>query len=119
MADNKFDLSKLKENVGGLMGSIKSMINPSSAVPTVNPDDALGLKIAEIATMSKQLTDAQQEQTKKLQQLNELVNDAFQDIEALRNQAKSEKKPVTAEAASAAAVKKAHEVPIEDEKTGN
>lgn len=95
MADNKFDLNKLKDNVGGLVGSLKSMINPTGSTPNVDPDDALGLKIAKITTLIKQIADAQQEQVKNLNQCNELLNGAFHDIEALRNSIKAEKSATT------------------------
>ena len=94
MADNKFDFNKLKESAGDLMGGLRSMINPAAAVPAVNPDDALGMKIAQLATFIKQLTEAQQEQVKNFNKLNEMLNAAFQDIEALRNQIKTEKAAV-------------------------
>ena len=82
MADSKFDLNKLKESAGGLMGSLKSMMSPAGGTPNVNPDDALGLKIAQLTTLVKQTTDAQQE-------INKLLNALFQDIEAFRAQMKA------------------------------
>lgn len=91
MADSKFDLNKLKDSMGGLVGSVKSMINPAGGTPNVNPDDALGVKIAQLTTLVKQLTDAQQEHVKHLAEVNKLLNAAFQDIEALRNSVKKEK----------------------------
>ena len=84
MTDNKFDFTKLKDKAGGLMGSLKSMISPAGGTPSVDPSDALGLKIAEMTTLIKQLSDAQQEHVKKLHELNQLLNAAFIDIEALR-----------------------------------
>ena len=91
MADNKFDLNKLKGNVGDLVGSLKSMINPAGGTPTMDPDDALGVKIAQIATLVKQMTDAQQAHVKNLAEMNKLLNTAFQDIEVLLNSVKKEK----------------------------
>lgn len=91
MADNKFDMNKLKDNVGGIMGSIKSMINPAGQTPNVDPDDALGMKIAQLTTLVKQTADAQLEQAKNLAKMNELLNAAFQDIQTLRNDVKAKK----------------------------
>ena len=88
MTDSKFDLSKLKDSMGGVMGSIKSMINPAGSTPNVDPDDALGMKIAQITTLIKQMTDTQQEHIKNLNKVNELLNSAFQDIQTLRNDVK-------------------------------
>lgn len=92
MSDSKFDFNKLKDNVGGLVGSLKSMINPTGGTPTVDPDDALGLKIAQVTTLLKQMSDAQQEHIKNLNKVSELLNGTFQDIQTLRNKAISEKK---------------------------
>lgn len=89
MAD--FDLSKLKDNMGGIVGSIKSMMNPTGATSTVDPDDALGVKIVQITTLVKQMTDAQQAHVKNLSEVHKLLNAAFQDIEALRNSVKVQK----------------------------
>jgi len=89
MAD--FDLSKLKDSMGGIVGNIKSMMNPTGGTPNVDPDDALGVKIAQIGTLVKQMTDAQQEHVKNLNKVHELLNAAFQDIEALRNSVKEKK----------------------------
>lgn len=86
MAD--FDLNKLKNNVGGLVGSIKSMISPAAGTPQVDPDDALGLKIAQLTTLVKQLTEAQHEHVKNLEKVNELLNGIFHDIGTLRAEVK-------------------------------
>jgi hypothetical protein len=95
MAD--FDFSKLKDNMGGLVDNLKSMINPAGGTPQVDPDDALGVKIAQMSTLIKQLVDAEQEQLKQLKQLNELLNGAFQDMEALRQSIKAKKAEKTPE----------------------
>src|SRR3990167_9411469 len=91
MSDSKFDLNKLKGNMTGIVGSIKSMINPAGGTPVVDPSDALGMKIAQVTTLLKQMTDAQQEHVKNLAKVNELLNTAFRDIEALRAEKKAEK----------------------------
>lgn len=85
------DINKLRGNVEGIVGSLKTMINPAGAVPNVNPDDALGMKIAQITTLVKQLTDAQQEHAKSLVKLNEMLSGTFKDIEALRAECKASK----------------------------
>lgn len=95
MADSKFDLNRLRESAGELVGSFKTMINPAGSVPSVDPNDALGVKMAQLSTLVKQLSEAQQEQVKNLNKVNQLLNAAFEDIEALRNQAKVTK-PVEA-----------------------
>lgn len=90
MSDNKFDLNKLKENVGGLMGSIKSMINPAGGIVQADPDDALGVKFMQISTLVKQMMDVQHEQVKNLAKVNELLNAVFKEIEVLRKNTKKE-----------------------------
>ncbi len=83
MADNLNDL-KNKLNIGGIMDSLKTMINPAGGVPEVDPDDDLGLKIVEISTLLKEMTNHEIEHAKNLKKVNELLNIAFQDIEKLR-----------------------------------
>ena len=70
----KPDLSDLtkKFDIGGIVDNIKSMVNPGGDTPDVDPNDALGIKIAQISV--------------KIQDLNKLLNAAFQDLEALRKQ---------------------------------
>jgi len=75
---NKFDVS-------GIINSIKSMINPEGNTPKPNPDDAIGMKIAELSLTVQQLATAHVEQAKELNKANKLLNDLFKDIEMLRN----------------------------------
>lgn len=81
------DLSKFKKfDVSGIVGDIKSMINPGGGTPEVDPDDDLGLKIAEITTLLTQMAETQAEHVKHLQKINQLLNIAFQDIKKLRDE---------------------------------
>ena len=73
----KFDLQ-------GLINSVKTMINPESNIPTVDPNDAIGVKIAELSTLIQQLVSAQAEHNKELTRANQLLLDLFKDIEQLR-----------------------------------
>lgn len=97
MAD-KPDLNKLKSklDINGIIDSVKSIINPASGTPDVDPDDDLGVKIAQASTMIKEMAAAQAEHVKQLGKLNEMLNMAFQDIETLRKEVQVEraKKPV-------------------------
>lgn len=77
MVNKKFDLQ-------GIINSIKSVINPEGNTPNANPDDAIGMKIVELSTLVQQLTNAQAEHVKELANVNKLLNELFQDIEALR-----------------------------------
>ncbi len=87
----KFDLNEIINNV-------KSMISPDSTVPNVSPDDAIGMKIAELSTMVQQLSNAHAEQAKELAKVNKLLNGLFKDIEALRNPKPVEKPEAAKEA---------------------
>jgi len=104
MAD-KPDLTNLKNklNVNSIMDSLKSMINPSAGVPEVDPDDDLGLKVVEISTLLKEMTNAQEEQAKNLKKVNELLNVAFKDIEQLRADIKPIREEKKAQATTAEA----------------
>lgn len=105
MAD--FDISKLKDNVGGIVGSLKSMISPAGGTPNVDPDDALGLKVAELTTLIKQMTDAQQEHVKNLNKVNELLNGLFHDVQTLREEVHGVRGKKTAETTVEKPVEKA------------
>lgn len=73
-----------KFDIQGIISSIKSIITPEGNTPNVSPDDAIGMKIAELSTLVQQLATAQAEQVKELTQVNKLLNGLFNDIEALR-----------------------------------
>lgn len=79
-----------KFDIQGIITGIKSMISPEANTPQVNPDDAIGVKIAELSTLVQQLASAQAEQVKELTQVNKLLNSLFNDIEALRKEKVSE-----------------------------
>lgn len=99
-----FDLSKLKKlNVSGLVSDIKSMINPAGGTPQVDPEDDLGLKIAEVTTLLTQMAHDQEEHAKHLRKVNELLNVAFQDIKKLRDEVHEIREKKVAEQSSEAA----------------
>ncbi len=82
----KPDLSDLtkKIDIGGIVDNIKSMVNPGGGTPDVDPNDALGIKIAQISLKIQELVTAQAEHTKSLSEINKLLNAAFKDLEAVR-----------------------------------
>ena len=84
----KPDLSDLtkKFDIGGIVDNIKSMVNPGGDTPDVDPNDALGIKIAQISVKIQELVSSQAEHTKSLSEINKLLNAAFKDLEALRKQ---------------------------------
>ncbi|MFV9989152.1 MAG: hypothetical protein AB8V57_02515 [Coxiella endosymbiont of Dermacentor nuttalli] len=74
----KFDLHNILNN-------IKSMISSEGNTPDVNPDDAIGMKVAGLSLLTQQLAKTYAEQSKEFHKVNRLLNELFKDIEALRN----------------------------------
>ena len=89
-AINKFDVT-------GIINNIKSMINPEGNTPKPSPDDAIGIKIAELSLAVQELATAHVEQAKEFNKINKLLNELFKDIEVLRNpeQEKSQESSAT------------------------
>lgn len=87
MTNKKPELSDLikKFDINNLMGSLKSLINPTGGVPEVDPSDAIGLKIAQMSVISQQLAKLSEEQAKEFNRFNTLLNGLYQDIERLRH----------------------------------
>lgn len=80
----KPELSDITKKFDGLVSGIKSMINPAGGTPDVDPDDAIGLKIAELSIKVQQLSERHKEQSRALDEVNRLLNGVFRDIEQLR-----------------------------------
>lgn len=75
---------KKKFNFSGLIDDVKTTINPRANTPKPDPDDLIGIKIAEISLLAQRLTNAQMEHAKEIAKLNKLLNGLYKDIEALR-----------------------------------
>jgi hypothetical protein len=75
-----------KFDINNIMDNIKSMISPEGETPTVDPDDAIGVKITQVSVIAQELTKEQTESAKKLATMNALLNELYKDIEALRAQ---------------------------------
>ena len=82
----KPDLSDLtdKFNLSGIVDNIKSLVNPGGDTPNVDPNDALGVKIAKISIKIQELVAQQEAHSKSLAEINKLLNAAFRDLEAIR-----------------------------------
>ena len=94
----KPDLSDLtsKFDIDKILGGIKSMINPEGASPDVDPDDALGLKIAQLSALFQEMAKSHADLAKEFAKANEILNGLFKDLEAVRGQKatpKAEAKP--------------------------
>ena len=90
MAD-KPDFNKLKNkfDLGAIVDNLKSMINPTSGTPDVDPDDDLGVKIAKVSVLLQEMVQHEQAHIKNMQELNVLLNFIYSDIELLRQSVKS------------------------------
>lgn len=80
MADNKkpFDLQ-------GVLSSIKTLLNPTGEVPDPDPQDALGVKLSQLSTLTRQLQEEFEEQADRLRKIHRLSNDVYALLEALRS----------------------------------
>lgn len=83
----KPDLSELakKLDISGIMGGLKSLLNQESEVPSVDPSDAIGTKIAQLSLMMQQMAKVHEEQAKEFAAAGHLLNELYKDLEALRH----------------------------------
>ncbi len=88
----KPDFSELtkKFDLNSIVGGIKSLLNPEEESPNVDPNDAIGVKIAQLSLMAQQLSKMLEQQSKDFVIMNQLLNDLYKDLEALRSAAKTE-----------------------------
>lgn len=86
MGDKKdfSDLAK-KIDLGGIVSNLKSLVNPEGKTPDVDPDDALGVKIASLSMKVQEASKKQKELSKELDDINHLLNGVFSDVQALRD----------------------------------
>lgn len=75
--NNRFDINSL-------IGNIKSIINPTGNTPNPDPEDTIGLKIAELSVMMQELQQAYSEQGQHLNKINKLFNEVYEHLQALR-----------------------------------
>ena len=79
------DLSK-KFDLGGIVGNIKSLVNPGGDIPSADANDALGIKIARITLEMKDLIAEQEAMTKSLLAISRNLNATFNDLQAIRTE---------------------------------
>lgn len=82
----KPDLSDItkKLDFGGIVKSIKSIINPEIPSPADASDD-IGVKIAEIRLLIQKVVTAQEQTTNDIAQIQILINGLEMDVNVLRN----------------------------------
>jgi hypothetical protein len=73
----KLDLDSIVKNV-------KSLINPTGQTPQPNPDDFIGLKLAQLSASIQLVANIQVQQTKEFAKINKLANEVYALIEAQR-----------------------------------
>ena len=112
---DKPDLNKLKNkfDFNSILDNLKAMINPAGGTPEVDPEDALGVKIAQASVLLKEMVQHEHEHVKNMNELNNLLNGIYADVEALRNQPSAEQ---AAESEKAEKVEKVAELVVEKEK---
>ncbi len=74
----KFDLNSI-------VGPIKSLLNPESEIPTVDPSDAIGTKIAQLSLMMEQMGKIQEQQAKDFVIASHLLNDLYKDLQSIKS----------------------------------
>lgn len=91
---SKFDLQSI-------VNSVKSIINPE-ATPKVAEGDPIGAKMVQISTLLQNVANAEAQSAKDLTQINNLLNELYQDLETFRRlEAEFRQKQQAAEAAQA------------------
>ena len=83
-SSKKFDFQRILNN-------IKLMISPEGVAINPDPDDAIGMKVAELNVLTQRLIKVHEEQAEELAKINLLLSGLFRDIETLRNPLESEK----------------------------
>lgn len=88
---SKLDLSDItkKIDLNNIVNSIKSIVNPGGGTPEADPEDALGVKMAQISILVQELAKNQEQQAKDLLKVNQLINELFQDLQRLRGETKT------------------------------
>jgi hypothetical protein len=83
----KPDFSELtkKFDLNSIVGGIKSLLNPESETPQVDPSDAIGTKIAQLSLMSQQMSKMHEQLAKDFTAASHLLNELYEDLEALRH----------------------------------
>lgn len=99
MADKGFD-------IGGLVNNLKSIVNPAGGTPDADPNDVLGVQLADLSKLVQSLKakhDAySKEMSQDLAKINQLFNGAYTSLEGIRNLSSEGEAEAPAPAAQAA-----------------
>ncbi len=109
-------------DLGGLVNNIKSMVNPAGGSPNADPNDVLGVQLADLSKLVIDTKANHDEYSKKmskdLSQINGLFNSIYTSLEAIRQGDKAPAEPAAEKPVKAAKPKKpakAAEKPAADE----
>ncbi|MDF1796795.1 MAG: hypothetical protein P1U63_09690 [Coxiellaceae bacterium] len=78
------DISK-KLNIGGLVNNVKSLISPGGATPDPEEGDKVGHQLAELSLLMQELNEANEEQSRRMVEINKLFNLLFEELKAERD----------------------------------
>lgn len=73
-----------KIDFDSIVKNVKQMINPTGQTPQAEAGDALGIKLAKLSTSIQLVAQIQAEQTKEFAKINQLANEIFDDVQAVR-----------------------------------
>jgi hypothetical protein len=80
----RFELPSLQS----VIDSVKGIIDPTSGVPSPDPDDALGLRLEKLAVLVKNLNEYQQEfsdeMAVQMKEISTLAGEIYDNIELIR-----------------------------------
>ncbi len=85
------DLSSLKEKlkIDKILNSIADVVDGTTPLTDVDPDDAIANKISELDKEVCQLLKAHKHHTEHLSKLHALLHGLYEDVNQLRNDAQS------------------------------
>ena len=64
-----------KLDFDSIVKNVKSLINPTAQTPQANPDDAVGVKLAQLSASIQLVANIQVQQTKEFAKINKLANE--------------------------------------------
>lgn len=73
-----------KLDFDSIVMNVKQMINPTGQTPQPGKGDSLGIKLAKLSTSIQLVAQIQAEQTKEFAKINQLANEIFNDVQAMR-----------------------------------
>lgn len=104
------DISKYTDKIPGLVKNVKTMIDPTSALPDDTSGDPIAAKIKALTELVKKATEANVQQSKDIAKINTHLMELYKVVESL-------KAPVAGPEKSEPVVEKTEEVAKVEEAT--